>query len=384
MGIEQSRIDNNTSTIFKVDRCPIHDNELRHIGMDSLLSLLSDNGIELYRTNKSHPWGSPEGLIDPNDVVLIKVNAQWQCRGATNTDVLRGLIHRILEHPDGFSGEVVIFENGQTLGSFDGDTPAWRKYKARYYPEMEGVHVNAENDKLTVNYLVETVFADSPVSSFLLDPVCETFISDSDHITNGFRKIEEAQVSYPCFTTKGGYRVELREGIWNGEGYAQNLKLINIPVLKTHDGTGITGVLKHSYGILSMRDGVDGSIRHYKEAGAQFGKMWSLVRTPDLNILDCIWVTYQGFHCGYPPWTTHRSDILLAGMDPVALDYYGSKHILLPLGGDRAEEHNPDSFPGLLNSLKDARDFINSHGGIKGEPARLGDENIQVISRDAV
>ena len=27
--------------------------------------------------------------------------------------MLRGLIHRILGHPDGFKGEVVIFENGQ-------------------------------------------------------------------------------------------------------------------------------------------------------------------------------------------------------------------------------------------------------------------------------
>ena len=31
-------------------------------------------------------------------------------RGGTNTDVLKGLIARILEHPDGFTGEVVVVE----------------------------------------------------------------------------------------------------------------------------------------------------------------------------------------------------------------------------------------------------------------------------------
>lgn len=380
-GVEQVWPDNSRSRVFKVGKCPIHDGEFRHVGVDTLLDLLSQNGVRLYRTRTSHPWCSPEGIIEPNDVVLIKVNSQWKCRGATNTDVLRGLIHRILEHPDGFSGEVVIFENGQLQGGFDGDPPAWGRY--RDYPEVAGVHVNAEDDKLTVDRLVNTVFADKPVSSFLLDPVCETFISSSDHLNDGYRRIEEAEVSYPCFTTRGGHRIELREGIWNGEGYDQNLKLINVPVLKTHSGTGITGVLKHSYGILSMKDGAAWNVRHYDEAGSQFGKMWKLVRTPDLNVVDCIWVTYQRHHCGYPPGTTNRSNILLAGMDPVALDYYGSKHILLPLGGDRAEEHDPDSFPGLMNSLKDARDFINAHGGIKGQPTRMEDENIQIASRSA-
>lgn len=81
---------------------------------------------------------------------------------------------------------------------------------------------------------------------------------------------------------------------------------------------------------------------------------------------------------------THRSNTLLSGLDPVALDYYGSKHILLPLDGDRAKEHDPDSFPGLMDGLKDARDFINAHGGVKGKPTQLGDENIQVVSRSAV
>ena len=82
-----------------------------------------------------------------------------------------------------------------------------------------------------------------------------TFIGATDHSTNGYRTYEN--VSYPCFTTAGGHRVELREGIWNGNSYSQNLKLINVPVLKYHDtgGSEITASLKHCYGIVSMSDG---------------------------------------------------------------------------------------------------------------------------------
>lgn len=375
-GVKKASPQGIKSQIFLQKGCPVHDGQLRHQGLDNLLDLLAGNGVKFYRTNSGHSWGGLEGIIDPNDVVLIKVNCQWKCRGTTNTDVLRGLIYRILEHPDGFNGEVVIFENGQSQGAFDGDPGGWGSYSS--WPEIDnGIYINAEEETvLTVDYLVNVVFKDYRVSSYLLDPIRSNFIPESDHSTDGYRRISD--VSYPCFTSSEGNRIELREGIWTGSGHDNNLKLINVPVLKTHGGTGITGVLKHCYGILSMSDGYQ-SIRHYSQSGTQCGKMWNLVRMPDLNILDCIWVSHESLG-GYPPGTTRRTNALLAGIDPVALDYYASKHILLPLGGSRAHEHNPDTFSGLINHLTGARDFINANGGILGQPANIGDENIEVIS----
>lgn len=363
------------SRIFKVQSCPIHDGQLRHQGVDMLLELLAANGINFYLAESDHPWGGPEGLIAPDDVVIIKVNCQWKCKGTTNTDVLRGLIHRILQHPDGFRGEVVILENGQGRGGFDGINQGGSAYDA--WPEIANeIWVNAEEENLlTVDYLVHTVFKHDPVSSYLLDLVSSIFIAESDHLTDGYRKISD--VSYPCFSTDGGHRIELHQGIWNGSGYDSNLKLINLPVLKHHAGTGITGALKNAYGILSMADGGSG-IRHYSQSGIQCGKMWSLVKSPDLTIFDCIWVSPDSLR-GYPPETTYRADTLLAGFDPVALDYHASKHILFPLGGAFENEHNPDSYPGLINLLNGAIEFINNNGGIRGKPVQKGDENIAVL-----
>jgi uncharacterized protein (DUF362 family) len=379
VGIKRAFSLNGQSRIFEVYECPEHDGELRHQGIDTLLDLLAENDIKFFLTDANHPWGAPSGIIAPDDVVLIKVNCQWKCRGTTNTDVLRGLIHRILQHPDGFQGEVVIFENGQGRGGFDGLTQGGSVYNS--WPGIaNGIYINAEEENLlTVDYLVHTVFNNDPVSSYLLDTVRSTFISESDHTTEGYRKV--ANVSYPCFTSEGGHRIEFHQGIWNGSGYDTNLKFINLPVLKHHGGTGVTGVLKHTYGILSMSDGSSG-IRHYSESGSQCGKMWSLVRTPDLNIVDCIWVSPDSLR-GYPPNTTYRVDTLLAGIDPVALDYYASKHILFPIGGGYEEEHDPDSFAGLVNHLTGARDVINNNGGIGGGDVVLGDENIKVLSVSA-
>jgi uncharacterized protein (DUF362 family) len=375
------------SLVFRVDGCPIHDGAMRHVGVDTLLGLLAGYGLKLYRTGLPHPWGGPAGIIEAGDVVVVKVNCQWKCRGTTNTDVVRGLVHRILAHPDGFAGEVVIIENGQGRGAFDG-MAGGGSYDS--WPVVaHTVHVNAEDETfLTVDQVVHAVFAGQPVSSYLLDPIRSTFISSSEHIRDGYRTVSPpagsspaTPVSYPCFTTPGGRRIELREGRWTGSGHADNVKLINIPVLKHHDGSGVTGCLKHVYGMVSMSDGCSPQ-RHYTEIGSQCGKFWSLVRTPDLNIVDCIWVSQDSL-TGYPPETTSRRNVLLAGLDPVALDYYASKHVLLPLGGSYAAQHDPDRFSGLAGMLSGAQGFINANGGIAGVPARLGDANIEVVPRNA-
>ena len=390
---------NAKSSVFRVNACPVHDGRMRHVGLESMLHLLSANGTRFYKTRASGALNGSDGLIAADDVVVLKVNAQWKCRGGTNTDMLRGLIHRILRHPDGFRGEVVIFENGQNRpAAFDGIHPDSNKTEYRPFPELEGkVRVNAEEQELlTIDYLTGTVFAGNPVSSFLMDPYSKVFIAADDHVTNGYRRIGEPGtpcISYPCFTTARGNRIEFKEGRWTGSGYARNLKLIHCAILKDHSGDiGMTGALKIVYGTLSMSDGTSAR-RHYQDLGSQCARMWTEVRVPDLNILDCIWVSFGSMTVGkdyvsgcigYPPEITSRQNILLAGHDPVALDYHANKHILLPLGGNSAGSHDPDNNSRLVSVYTQAQEVINAAGGIRGRKVRTGDDQIRVIASDAL
>ncbi len=323
-----------------------------HIGLDSLLYLMADSGLRFYRSSSSHPFAGPSGLIAAGDVVLIKVNAQWKYRGCTNSDLIRGLIQRILDHPDGFGGEVVIVENGQGRGSLRCDNDA-------AYGGDRSVRANANDESHNFLYLVNSVFKDPRVSAYLLDPIRGTFIGDNDHVRDGYREFEN--VSYPCFTTAGGRRVELKEGIWQAGAHHGNLKLINVPVLKHHDvgGSEITASLKHVYGLVSMSDGQSG-FRHYSGLGETSGKMMVSVASPVLNIIDAIWVSHTTLS-GYPAGTTFRANQLLASQDPVAVDYWAAKHILYPV--DSNYRHHPE-FSGINRWLKQAAETINDRGGL--------------------
>ena len=326
----------------------------RHAGIDTLLDLMGGNGLKFYRAAVPGPENGSNGLIAAGDIVLIKVNAQWKYRGSTNTDLVRGLVQRILEHPEGFQGEVVIVENGQGRGSLACDTSS-------SYGNSD-VHANAQDESHSFLWLVNSLFRDPRVSAFLLDPIRGTFIGTGEHAANGYRVFEN--VSYPCFTTAGGRRVELREGIWTGSAHDANLKLINVPVLKHHDtgGSEFTGSLKHMYGLVSMSDG-QSDFRHYGGLGETCGKMMVSVHTPVLNIMDAIWVSHAAL-TGYPASATHRADTIVASQDPVALDYWSAKNVLYPI--DNNERHRPD-FPGIDAWLTAARDVIAGRGGFSQE-----------------
>ncbi len=348
-----------------------------HTGIDTLLHLMGASNLKFYRTATTDLLGSPRGMIASDDVVLIKVNAQWKYRGCTNSDVIRGLIQSILRHPDGFIGEVVVIENGQGMGSLRCDTTT------RY--SNSSVRANANNRRHSFDYLVNKIFDEPRVSLYLLDPIRRAMIRSDDHTTDGYRVLDN--VSYPCFTTEGGHRVELREGLWTGDGYSQNLKLINVPVLKHHDvgGSEITASLKHMYGVLSMADG-QFDYRHYAGLGETCGNMFAQVRAPVLNIIDAIWVS-QGSLSGHPHETTTRVDQLVAGQDPVALDYWAAKYILHPI--DRNQRHHPD-FPGIHGWLNDARRVINRRRalwkpsqGLRAKKSNLNENRMKLRSYSA-
>ena len=70
-------------------------------GFQRLLKQMEDSGQSFY------------ALFNRDDVLILKVNSQWDERGGTNTDLVKAIVEGVLEHPDGFAGEIVIADNGQ-------------------------------------------------------------------------------------------------------------------------------------------------------------------------------------------------------------------------------------------------------------------------------
>ncbi len=69
------------------------------------------------------------------------------------------------------------------------------------------------------------------------------------------------------------------------------------------------------------------------------GHFLKTIRVADLNMVTAEWVGW-GSRTGVTQAT--RMKTILAGTDPVALDYYGAKHLVYPLSR-RAEHHDPDN-----------------------------------------
>jgi hypothetical protein len=244
--------------------------------VSSLVTLMSSHGLNFYKTASQ-----PSGLIGKNDVVIIKVNCQWDQDGGTNTDLVKAIIQEIVNHPEGFTGEVVIADNGQWMARTSQD--AWFTTTNSY------THSQSEID------VANSFHPTYKVSTWLWEIVRSSNVAEysSGDTTDGYVVSTTADpdtgmhLSYPKFKTTYGTYISLKHGIWSGSSYDNTrLKLLNVPVLKSHGGFGVTGCVKHYMGVLSgtLTEG---------HGGIQSGGLatvMALAKFPTLNILDCIYV----------------------------------------------------------------------------------------------
>lgn len=314
----------------------VNGKDVAHI--TDLIDLMGTQNFSFYQTTTSGVNHGPDGLIAAADVVLLKNNCQWSKRGGTNTDMLKELIQAILDHPEGFTGEIVVADNGQGRGSMDWD------------------NTNSEDQVQSTQDVVDFFNLDYQVSTYLWDDIKNDEVeeySDGDMV-DGYVVYDAADpetginVSYPKFETDFGTRVSFRNGIWNGTDYENKLKVINLPVLKSHSGFGVTATTKHYMGVQTQ--GLANG--HDRIAMGGMGTLMVELGIPTLNIIDAIWVNAnpetsnsEGPGTSYTEAT--RVNILLAGIDPIALDYWSAKHILLQasemIGFTDTYSLNPDS-----------------------------------------
>ncbi len=97
--------------------------------------------------------------------------------------------------------------------------------------------------------------------------------------------------------------------------------VISLPVLKTHNMLGLSGALKNQFGYLSKRDRL---LMHSKIKDINIGiaEANAAIRT-DLFIVDAIETMVRAQECRHGGCVA-RLGLMMAGTDPVALDWFGS------------------------------------------------------------
>ena len=293
--------------------------------VNELINLMGSNNLLFYKSDTSGENQGPNGLIANNDVILIKINEEWPYRGGTNTDILKELIQALVDHPQGFIGEIVVADNGQWQGN------------------MNWAESNAEDHAQSTQDVVNTFSTLHKVSTYSWIPIRSVRVNEyssgdnrSGYVLYDTRDPETGIfVSYPKFQTTYGTYVSFKNGIWNGTGYEKRLKVINMPVLKSHSVYGVTASLKHYMGVQSQGEGQGGLANgHSTVATGGMGTLMVETGLPTLNIIDAVWVNanpppFSGMGPGTPYNQATRVNVLMASTDPVALDYWAAKHVLM-------------------------------------------------------
>ena len=337
--------------VFHLRNCPQDPIGDRFPCFDSLVSLMGAQGLKLYEDSTVTGTSGPNGILDADDTVVIKINYQWDERGGTNTDLLQGLIRAIIDHPAGFAGEIVVCENAQfaSVEGFD------RPENNAQDPSLSPHDVVSHFQDLGYNI---SLYDWTSVRNSQVDEYSEGDLTDG-YIVYPFDSQLNGAVSYPKFETAFGTLVSLRDGIWDPVGSAydqENLKFINLPVLKSHSIYGVTANIKDYMGVVTNELGTNS---HSAIRNGLLGAHLGVVGLADLNILDAIWINAHpngGPGTGYGEAT--RRDELVASIDPVATDLWATQNILVPAFEDNGYADWPKADPTDPNS--DFREYLDN------------------------
>ena len=317
---------------------------LADAGVDALIDLMESQGTHFYKTS-----AHSTGIIGSDDVVVIKINNQWngqasRTRTHTNNDVLKGLIYRIVQHPEGYTGAVIVGENTQWTD------PNWDSNDHNNAQDPHQSYQDVVNAFVSQGY--DVCISDWRSSSGTF--VDEFSAGDS---SDGYVLVDDPgepgvdQLSYPKFGVtcrSQSFNISMRYGLWDGVAYDNTrLKMINLPVLKRHGWAGATIAVKNYIGFVTTGDNerrfggsseMHGFFWGHKGVHTDYGllgRQMARIRRADLDIVDAIWVASASNQGGCPD-DCIRQDLLLASTDPFALDYYTSVNVLAPLNPSRS------------------------------------------------
>ena len=331
-------VNNPVSKVFVMDEIPptagslaagnstVPDEYLVDPAIDTLLLLMETQDIYLHKTT-----AHPSGIVGSNDIVIIKGSFQWDFRNTTSTDRIKGLIWQILQHPDGFTGEILVGDNTQwaTIGEDDN---------------------NSEDTQQCILDVINTFHSKGyPVHLFRWADIMYNVVTEySDgNYNDGYTYEPISKITYPKFQSPAGNYISLKYGIWNSNSQTYNhdrLCIVDFPVLKAHGWTGATLAIKNWIGVLTVAyqneryGGDDAMHNNYMFSEYALPAKVMQVTFPKLTIIDAAWTNPER---NYGNIAIQRK-MLLASTDPFAASWYAAKYMLTPVAyyPDRT---NPDN-----------------------------------------
>jgi hypothetical protein len=338
----------------------------------------SDTVSTLYRAVNGSPAenlskaielaGGVEKFIGRDDIVVIKPNVQWWNQGAPNLSAVKRFVESVFGRPSGFKGEVVLAENCHR-----GRQP-WKKGASGWtrpfdrnsdldgagnYNDLCALLKKKFGDRFSICHWINVDAGGKRVWN-PADGTGYVYCDGSGGVPavkfdngvngDGFRSVI---MSYPIFQTDRGSKVDLKHGVWEKKAYTSRpVKFINFAALNHHSTyCGFTSCIKNYLGVSDLSGGPDPhhggrladsyynfhSFPFDKWApgpqpgmiGAEIGVYLSTIRRADLNIVTAEWVGLSS-RTDAP---VARTKAVLAGSDPVALDFHCAKYILHPNSG---------------------------------------------------
>lgn len=325
------------------------------VALSALFSSMQNQGLNIFKTSTT-----PQGLIAKDDVIILKVNGQSPQRGSTNTDLAKSLIKTLIAHPEDFAGEIVIADNGQSTGGVD------MTENNAYDHSQSMADVAGMFPTHRISAYSWWTIASQSVNEYNLGDYQDGYVvnSTSHPITN-------LKVSYPKFQTIHGTYISFKKGIWNQttQTYdSSGLKIINMPLFKSHYNFGATACIKNYMGVVSQT--LTGA--HSTVGNGGMGTALIETRFPTLNIIDCIWINANPFQpsgstniaCG--PFTAYNeatfANLIGASTDPIALEYWIAKHVAIPTAQQNGYTYtssiDPDYAPITENLVQSYHNYL--------------------------
>jgi uncharacterized protein (DUF362 family) len=234
---------------------------------------------------------------------------------------------------------------------FDRDNPIETWKKLVHPGEMVGLKLNALGGRgLSSNLqLVEAICERLQEAGIKANDIV-VWDRDSGELEHAGFHVSTGGNRVQCFgTDRVDYEQELATHGSVGSRLSKILTqrcnvLINVPVLKDHDGAGVTIALKNMYGVIHNPN-------KYHPNGcnpyiADLNMLPEIRTRMRITICDATTACFEGGP-GYKPEYTWKNNALMVSQDPVALDYTGWQIIerkraekgLKTLGGDKRAPH---------------------------------------------